>query len=156
MAALIVMFSLGLVAGLWQARREYRFGQSLRSERWQGSHEVRISPEAIRIGAMVMNYFPRELVSVILRPSQPTVLQFTTLTAKRTLSARCYTLWVPVPAGHEAEAAALVERFRREVIGKDRVYWDTPRAPQPPRSPAAAHPTQPLPPRAIARKPKKP
>ncbi len=151
------MFSLGLVAGLWQARREYRFGQSLRSERWQGPHEVRISPEAIRMGAIVMNYFPRELVSVTLHASQPAVLRFTSLKAKRSLSARRYTLWVPVPAGHEAEAAALAERFRREVIGKDRIYWDTPRAPQPPPRPrSAAHPTRPLPPHAIARKPKKP
>ena len=74
---------------------------------------------------MVMNYFPRELVHVTLHASHPAVLRFTSLKAKRTLSARRYTLWVPVPAGHEDEAAALAERFRREVIGKDRVYAGT-------------------------------
>jgi len=54
------------------------------------------------------------------------VLQFATSFAKRSLLARRYQLWVPVPAGHEVEAAALAERFRREVIGKDRVYGGTP------------------------------
>ncbi len=54
------------------------------------------------------------------------MLQFSTSFAKRSLLARRYQLWVPVPTGYEAEATALAERFRREVIGKDRVYWDTP------------------------------
>ncbi len=145
--ALACLFGFILLFGMWFAWREYSFGQTLQTGRRQGPRAVCISPNIVQIGAgkslLIRGYPPRELVSVTLRRAQPALLQFTTLTAKRTPSARRYTLWVPVPTGHEAEAAALAERFRREVIGKDRVYWDTPRAPQPPPPPAGHPPKQP-------------
>jgi len=123
-------YTLGLLFGLWRVWREHSFGQTLQMKRHQGPRIVRINPDTIQIGAMkiplIRDYDPRKLVSVTVRSSQPAVLQFATSFAKRSLLARRYQLWVPVPAGHEVEAAALAERFRREVIGKDRVYGGTP------------------------------
>ncbi len=144
--ALACLFGFILLFGMWFAWREYRFGQTRQRGRRQGPRAVRISPDTVQIGAgkssLIAGYPPRELVSVTLRLSQPAVLQFATIAAKRTLSEWRYDIWVPVPAGHEAEAAALAARFRREVIGKDRIYWDTPRAPPPPTQQTATRKTK--------------
>lgn len=147
---LAYLFSFILLIGLWRARKVYRFGQVLHMARRQSPRRIRISPATVMIGEIEVDLLDShllELRSVTLLAIQPAVLQFITLFAKRTRFARQYEIWVPVPAGHETEAAALAERFRREVIGKDRVYWGTPShtpPPPPPRPNKAAQQAQQL------------
>ncbi|MDQ2806604.1 MAG: hypothetical protein M3Z04_06755, partial [Chloroflexota bacterium] len=107
LGVLSCFFGFMLLMGLGRALRKYSFGQELQIARRQGSRAIRISPKAICMGSreflLIGGYKPRELVSVTLRLSQPAVLQFATIAAKRTLSEWRYDIWVPVPAGHEAE-----------------------------------------------------
>lgn len=93
-------------------RREADLGRLLARARQRGPREITIGPKGIREGR---TFFPwrsglSRLTHVRLDPGYPPVLLFRT-TRPVNGTPIDYEIRVPVPAGHEAEAQAVVERF---------------------------------------------
>jgi hypothetical protein len=97
---------------LYLTRQNVHLGQLLATARWRGPRKVTIGPRGLREG---YTFFPwqagtRRLTHVRLDPGPPPVLFFRT-TRPVNGTPVDYEIRVPVPAGHEADAQQVVERF---------------------------------------------
>jgi hypothetical protein len=106
---------------LYLTRQEASLGQMLARARQRGPREITIGPTGLREGR---TFFPwraglSRLTHVRLDPGLPPVLIFRT-TRPVNGTPIDYEIRVPVPAGHEAEAPQMVDRFVQLLAQPDR------------------------------------
>jgi hypothetical protein len=115
----LVWSPIFIIAGVLTQLGAYQQARQWRAVRQQGPHEIIIGPTTVwqagqeirllthrwELGAVWLERATPEQTVLALRlvhPRQHTVL---------------YDLWLPVPAGHEAEAEELVQQLRSRILG---------------------------------------